>query len=190
MTKLITRPEYPNHGPCYLHSIEDVGHKIDFFSFLNGWTHKAESNFQWQQTWLQIQIFISLSGFCNICIVICCFCKHERLISWDIHPEEMQEGYKNEICGYLSGENGFVTSGTLLFHHFCIHAADVCAPITIYFLMPSCYIYNILLLQQGAQFMQSPRSSFQAEIIHIWGQGENFPTQKGNDVALLSDQPK
>lgn len=79
----------------------------------------------------------------------------------------MQEGYKNEICGYLSGENGFVTSGTLLFHHFCIHAADVCAPITIYFLMPSCYIYNILLLQQGAQFMQSPRSSFQAEIIHI-----------------------
>lgn len=73
---------------------------------------------------------------------------------------------------------------------FCIHAADVCAPITIYFLMPRCYIYNILLLQQGAQFMQSPRSSFQAEIIHIWGQGENFPTQKGNDVALLSDQPK
>lgn len=69
---------------------------------------------------------------------------------------------------------------------------------------PSPYIFfnaqvlyhNILLLQQGTRFIygslitQSSHSSLQAEIICVRGQGENFPTQKGNDVALLSDQPK
>lgn len=55
------------------------------------------------------------------------------------------------------------------------------------FLMP---LYCTTASRWLFDYAENSCSSFQAEIIRIRGQGENFPTQKGNDVALLSGQPK